>query len=132
MDRLQVPPSAARALDCARIICGFSRIFVFDVALPLTAAALPAPPTADEVPAPPVELAPRPIVEADVPPAAALPAVPPAVLPSRVIFEPTVAALGPACAMAAELASARTHASRENFKIPMTNLLSADDSAAAR
>ena len=77
IDWLQVPPSDALALDWARSICGFSLILVLDIALPLTAAALPAPPTVDEVP----ELAPRPIVEADVPPAAALPAVPPVVYP---------------------------------------------------
>lgn len=79
IDRLQVPPSHALALDWARNICGFSMILVLDIALPLTAAALPAPATVDEVPNLPVELAPRPIVEAAVPPAAALPAVPPAV-----------------------------------------------------
>jgi hypothetical protein len=106
IDRLQVPPSIAVALDCDRSICGFSLTLVLDVALPLTAAALPAPPMVDEVPVLLMELAPRPMVEADVPPAAALPAVPPVVLPPWEIFEPTVAALGAVCAMATELASA--------------------------
>ena len=53
-DLLQVPPSHAFALDCDRSICGFSRILVSDLTLPLAAAALPAPPTTDEVPALPV------------------------------------------------------------------------------
>jgi hypothetical protein len=95
IDLLQVPPSDALALDWERSICGFSLILVFDVALPWAAAALPAPPTVDDVPAGPVEFAPRPIVEADVPPAAALPAVPPTVLSAFDAFEPTVVALGP-------------------------------------
>src|SRR6185369_2516600 len=74
-DLLQVPPSCAFAVDWDRSIWGFSRILVLEVALPLTVAALPAPPPVEEVPALPVELAPNPMVEADVPPAAALPAV---------------------------------------------------------
>jgi len=55
IDRLQVPPSHARALDWARNNCGFSLILVLDIALPLTAAALPAPATVDEGAGPPVE-----------------------------------------------------------------------------
>jgi hypothetical protein len=92
---------------------------VFEVALPLTAAALAAPPTADEVP----EVAPRPIVEAEVPPAAALPAVPPVVFPPRETFEPTVAALGALCAMALEAAIMEAAARRTHVKHLMTILL---------
>src|SRR6478735_66584 len=71
-DLLQVPPSCAFDLDWARSIWGFSRILVVEVALPLTVAALPAPPTVEELTAlpvelVPVELAPNPMVEADVP-----------------------------------------------------------------
>lgn len=125
IDWLQVPPSRALALDWARSICGFSLTLVLDIALPLTAAALPAPPTVDEVPNLPVELAPRPSVEADVPPAAALPAVPPAVLPPLETFEPTVAALGAVCAMAAvEAASANAPARKASFRHLMTIPLS--------
>lgn len=103
---LQVPPSCAFAFDCARSICGFSRILVFDVALPLTAAALPAPPTAEEVPALPVELAPSPVVDAEVPPAAALPPDPIVELSPFVAFEPTVVAVGWARASPLKRASA--------------------------
>jgi hypothetical protein len=125
IDWLQVPPSDALTLDWARSICGFSLILVLDIALPLTAAALPAPPTVDEVPNLPVELAPRPIVEADVPPAAALPAVPPVVYPPLETLEPTVVALGAVCAMAAvEAASANAPARRANFRRLMTIPLS--------
>jgi hypothetical protein len=100
-----------------------------EVALPLTAAALPAPPIADEAP----EFAPRPIVEADVPPAAALPAVPPVVFPPRETFEPTVAALGALCAMAVEAAITEAAARRTHVKRLMTVLLPMMiDSAIAR
>ena len=64
------------------------------VALPFAAAALPAPPMLDEVPFGPLEVAPSPSVEADVPPAAALPPVPMVALPSCAAPAPTVDALG--------------------------------------
>src|SRR5512139_1099198 len=131
IDRLQVPPSIATALDWDRSICGFCRILVLDVARPLTAAALPAPATVDEVPVLPMELAPRPRVEADVPPAAALPAVPMVVFGPIAAFDPTVTALGPVCAMATELAHAQAPASRASRKDFMTSLLSTVDGAVA-
>jgi hypothetical protein len=87
---------------------------VVEIALPLTAAALPAPPIADEV----RDAAPRPIVEADVPPTAALPAVPPVVYPPREPFEPTVVAL--VCAMVADATSTETAASRAQLRTLMT------------
>jgi hypothetical protein len=118
MDWLQVPPSHALALEWAPSIWGFSLILVVDIALPLTAAALPAPPIADEV----RDAAPRPIVEADVPPAAALPAVPPVVYPPRETFEPTVVAL--VCAMAVDAMSTETAVSRAQLRTLMTILLS--------
>jgi hypothetical protein len=116
IDWLQVPPSHALALDWDCSICGFSLIRVLDTALPLTAAALPAPPTVDDAPA----LAPRPIVEAVVPPAAALPAVPPVVYPPLETFEPTVAALGAVCAMAVEAAITDAAARRTQVRLLMT------------
>ena len=127
MDWLQVPPSHALAREWAPNICGFSLIRVVEIALPLTAAALPAPPIADEVPDP----APRPIVEADMPPAAALPAVPPVVYPPRETFEPTVVAL--VCAMAVEATSSEPAARRAQLRTFMTILLSmVIDGAVAR
>ena len=69
-------------------------ILVLLVALPFTAAALPAPPMLDEVPLGPVELAPNPSVDADVPPAAALPPDPMVELPSLLAPLPRVVALG--------------------------------------
>jgi hypothetical protein len=126
-DLLHVPSSHAFALDCDRSICGFWRILVSDLTLPLTAAALPAPPTTDEVPALPVELAPRPIVEAEVPPAAALPAVPIVELPSWAASDPTVCALG--WARAPELASANAPTIAAICKLVTMRLLSRIDSA---
>jgi hypothetical protein len=127
MDWLQVPPSHALARDWAPNICGFSLILVLEIALPLTAAALPAPPIADEV----WEAEPRPIVEADVPPAAALPAVPPVVYPPLETFEPTVVAL--VCAMAVDATSTQAAASRVQLRALMTILLSmVVDGAVAR
>ena len=118
MDWLQVPPSHALARDWAPNICGFSLILVLEIALPLTAAALPAPPMAEEV----LEPAPRPIVEADVPPAAALPAVAPVVYPPLETFEPTVVAL--VCAMAVEAMSTEATARRAQLRTFMIILLS--------
>lgn len=77
IDRLQSPPSWARALDKP---CRLS-------ALPLTLlllvsrvppAALPPAPIAESVPEGPLVAAPRPSVDAEMPAAAALPPVPPA------------------------------------------------------
>jgi hypothetical protein len=127
IDWLQVPPSHALARDWAPNICGFSLILVLEMARPLTAAALPAPPMADDVP----EAAPRPIVEADVPPAAALPAVPPVVYPPLETFEPTVVAL--VCAMVVEATSTEAAVRRAQLRTLMTILLSTVvDGAVAR
>jgi hypothetical protein len=127
IDWLQVPPSQALALDWAPSICGFSLVLVVEIALPSTAAALPAPPIADAVP----EAAPRPIVEADVPPAAALPAVPPVVYPPLETFEPAVVAL--VCAMAVEATSTEAAARSAQLRTLMTILLSTVvDGAVAR
>jgi hypothetical protein len=68
------------------------------------------------------EAAPRPIVEADVPPAAALPAVPPVVYPPLDTFEPTVVAL--VCAMAVDATSTEPAARRTQLKTLMIILLS--------
>ena len=104
---------------------------VLDVALPWTAAALPAPATTAERPLLALELAPTPTVEADVPPAAALPAVPPAMLPPLETFAPTVEAAGRVCATAAELARTQMAAIRVDVMRVMLRLLSTVDLAPA-
>src|SRR5690242_15895383 len=87
IDLLQVPPSCARALAWSCIMLGLSCTLLLLVALPPSAvAALPAPPMLDDVAAGPVELPPRPRVEADVPPAAALPPLP--TVPLEPVEEP--------------------------------------------
>jgi hypothetical protein len=82
LDELHVPPSCARALDMALVLLSLPFTRELEVARPSVAAALPPVPTDDDVPASPVDVAPRPSVEADVPPAAALPALPAVALPS--------------------------------------------------
>src|SRR5688500_10837394 len=94
IDRLHVPPSCALAFDWPCSIWGLAWILVLLVALPVTAAALPALPMLDEVPCGPLDVAPNPRVDADVPPAAALPPDPTVALPSLFAPAPTVVALG--------------------------------------
>jgi len=95
IDLLQVPPSWAFALAWSLSMLSFSITLLLLVALPPSeVAALPAPPMLDEVPAGPVDVPPNPMVEAEVPPAAALPAVP--TVPLEPVEEPApmVEALG--------------------------------------
>src|SRR3954453_20370601 len=76
-DLLQVPPSCALAFAWSCSLLGLSLILLLVVALPPSGvAALPPPPIVDDVPDVPLEVPPKPRVEADVPPAAPLPAVP--------------------------------------------------------
>jgi hypothetical protein len=81
LESLQVPPSCARALAIPLRFWSlpFTRELV-DVR-PSTAAALPPVEMDEDVPASPVDVAPTPTVEADVPPLAALPPDPAVALP---------------------------------------------------
>src|SRR4051812_45125432 len=80
-DLLKVPPSWALALAWSFIMLGLSTILLLEDAFPSTVAAEPAPRIVDEVPDGLVDCAPRPIVLADVPPAAAEPPLPTVALP---------------------------------------------------
>jgi hypothetical protein len=74
-------------------LLGLSLSFVLLVAFPSTAAALPALPIDEDVPLGPVDVPPAPSVDADVPPAAALPPLPIVALPPDALPAPTVDAL---------------------------------------
>ena len=119
IDLLHVPPSCALALDWACSIWGLERILVLLVALPLTAAALPAPPMLDEVPCGPLDVAPNPSVDAEVPPAAALPPEPMVEPASLLVPAPTVVALG--WAQATELKKTSAPAAMTDRKGTMGN-----------
>lgn len=87
LESLHVPPSWARAFDMPFIL--FSLPFRRELTLSrVPPAALPAVPSAEADPVGEDEVAPTPKVEADVPPAAALPPVPPAAAPPPAPPEP--------------------------------------------
>jgi hypothetical protein len=104
IDLLHVPPSCALAFDWPCNTWELAWILVLLVALPVAAAALPAPPMLDEAPFGPLDAAPSPRVDADVPPAAALPPDAMVELRSLVAPVPRVVALG--WAQAAEVMKA--------------------------
>lgn len=132
VERLHVPPFCARAFAWSRIMLSFSCSLLLLVAFPSTAAALPAPAIEDELPAGPVDVAPNPIVDADVPPAAALPADPTVPLPPADAPAPTVEALG-AAVWAKEEACTTTMvmAAKTAVMLRISILLRAVDRAAA-
>jgi hypothetical protein len=101
IERLQVPPSCARAFDMPLRLLSLPLSLVWLVFL-VPPAALPPLPMVDEVPVGPVDVPPVPRLDAEVPPTAALPAVPPvAAEPLALVDEPPEPIVDALCASVA-------------------------------